>query len=239
MWKIYFNNFVIFIENKLYKNTFNFDGLILRDKTNQVPLISRSLIRNKLYEVGELEAIKKLKLHDDNFLDLGSSIGITTLAISRLAENKKIISVEPVIDFLNYSKNNIELYGNKSNDYKYLNKAIYYGEKIPKIIKKQNSLEGTISESKGQNIEKTTINKIINNYELSSFNILIDLEGYSFEPFINEPLVFERCNKLVVEESFSEEFKREEFITTLKNLGFHIAYENIFWNSTVIGATKN
>jgi len=228
----------LYLENKLNKGLFKFENIVLKDTENIVPLISRSLIRNKLYEVGELEAIGKLNFYDNHFIDLGSSIGITTLSVAQKAEDKIIISVEPVREFLNYSRKNLDKYGNNSNNYIFINKAIYYGKTRPKIIKKNNSLEGVLDENFGLEIEKTNITSIVESYNLTNFNILIDLEGFSFEPFIEEPEIFKFCEKLIIEESFKNSEEKNVFIEKLRDLGFKVKYEKHYWNSTIIGASK-
>ena len=79
---------------------------------------------------------------------------------------------------------------------------------------------------------------IVKSYNLTSFNILIDLEGFSFDPFIKEPGIFKYCEKLLIEESFKNSLEKNVFIENLSELGFKVKYEKHYWNSTIIGASK-
>ncbi len=237
--KFYFNTFILNLENLIFRGRFKFRDFDLADHDGVVPLISRSLIRHNLYEKYELEAINKLDFRNENFIDLGSSIGITSMYVASMNKNKIMVLVEPARKYIKYSKDYITSHLGNQNKYIFINKAIYYGKDNPKFMYSANSLEGKLNHTQGYEVGKTTLNEIIKNTNLDSFNLLIDLEGYSFEPLFKEPEIFANCNKLVIEDKFNEKFSQDVIFKKLHSLNFSVVYIHEVWGSHVIGAVKN
>tara|TARA_B100000427_G_scaffold329600_1_gene346538 strand:+ start:2463 stop:3257 length:795 start_codon:yes stop_codon:yes gene_type:complete len=236
---IYFNQLVMSIENKIYGKNFTFEGVKFDDKNEIIDFETKSLIRHGLYEKYEFEAIHTIGMFDNNFIDLGSSIGLTSFLVGKNINKKKLIMVEPNIELLNFSEKYINIHSDNEN--KFINKAINYENKNVYFNKEKSSLAGYVT-TKNRNeslaIESTSISEIVNLFCLGSFNLLIDIEGYSFEPLFKEESVFEKCNKIIIEESFTSKYPKDKVFTQLEKLNFQIIYFEEAWDAYVIGAKK-
>ena len=216
-----------------FRNTILENGNILDFKT-------KALIRHNLYEPYEIDALESLDLSDNNFIDLGSSLGLCSLLVQEnLNPNYSHVLVEPNIDLLNFSK---EILNNKDNKNIYFeNKAIFYGQDYIYFNKGSNVLSGYVSKEAGKSslkIKNTTLESLLNYYSIESFNILIDIEGLSFSPLFKESRLFKQCEKIVIEEMFDKTFTQNKIESKLTDLGFKIRYIHDSWGSNIIGATK-
>lgn len=231
--KVYFNPLICYVENVLCRNRIKHFNLIIEDDNKIISNFTRSLIRHNLYEKYEFEAVKKLELKPDNLIDLGSSIGLLSLSISMKQENKKIILVEPVEEYLEFSK---ELFKNYSlNEHHFLNKAIdYSNNKI--FLDKKDILDSEINYSSGINIDKISVEEIIQTFDIDTFNLIIDIEGKSFEPLFKESRIFTKCSNLIIEEKFCEDYKKEIVLKKLEELGFEVIYFQQTRGSNIIAA---
>lgn len=231
--KIYFNPLICYLENLVCGNKIKYSDLVLVDDKNIISNITRSLIRHNLYEKYEFEAVENLFLEPENLIDLGSSIGLLSLSIARKQENKKIVLVEPVFEYQAFSKKLFKKYS--KNEHYFVNKAIDYSDnKI--FIEKKDILESEVNYLSGKNIDKVTINEIIKSFKIDRFNLIIDIEGLSFEPLFKESNIFSKCTNLLIEEKFSEEYKKEIVFEKLKDLGFEVFYFQETRGSNVIAA---
>ena len=102
--KLYFDNLMVFYEKYFNFKKLYFNNFELPEYDSIIDYKTRSLIRHKLYEKYEIEAINKLELWDDNFIDLGSSIGLCSYLVgSKMNSNNIHILVEPNKVLLEYS----------------------------------------------------------------------------------------------------------------------------------------
>lgn len=230
---LYFNSLISYLENLVFRNKIKHFDLLLNDDKNIISYSTRSLIRHNLYEKYEFEAINKLFIKPENLIDLGSSIGLLSLCIARKQVNKKIVLVEPVLEYLDFSKKLFKKYSN--NDHFFINKAIDYSDqKI--FIEKKNVLASKINYLSGKNINKVSIKEIIDTFNIESFNLIIDIEGKSFEPLFKEPNLISKCSNILIEENFSEVYKKEIILEKLNELGFEIVYFQETRNTNIIAA---
>jgi len=234
--KLYFNKFIFLIEDIFWKSEVHFEGILLtKNKEIMTPEI-KSLIRTKLYEKNEMLAIEKLQMYGEDLIDLGSSIGLTSLKVVQNTNNKKIVLVEPILEYLNYSKIQLEAF--KNNSYFYENKAIDYSKENKFIDKNVNNLLSKLSDKGGQKVTKITISEILEKYSIKTYNLIIDIEGNSFDPLFNEEKALKNCKKMIIEDNFDKYSKSEieERITELDfNIDFYIP--SIYGN--VIGIRNN
>jgi len=234
--KLYFNKFISLIEDIFWKSEVYFEGILLtKNKEIMTPEI-KSLIRTKLYEKNEMLAIEKLQMYGEDLIDLGSSIGLTSLKVVQNTNNKKIVLVEPILEYLNYSKIQLEAF--KNNSYFYENKAIDYSKENKFIDKNVNNLLSKLSDKGGQKVTKITISEILEKYSIKTYNLIIDIEGNSFDPLFNEEKALKNCKKMIIEDNFDKYSKSEieERITELDfNIDFYIP--SIYGN--VIGIRNN
>lgn len=234
--KIYFNRITANFENLIFLNKVNFLKLEINDKDKIISNKTKQLIRHSLYEYYELEAISKLKYFDNHFIDLGSSIGLTSYFVSQALFGKKIIVVEPVLDYLNFSK---KILNKDQNEIVFLNKAIYYDNEIAYIKRGISNLSSSINASSGDAVEITSLSEIISINNLKEFNLLVDIEGYGFQLLFEEEGALQNCRKIIIDEKIDTNFTYEVVEEQLNKLGFEIVYSQNAWNGIVLGAVKH
>ena len=239
--KLYFDNLMIFYEKYFCSRKLYFNNLELPEYDSIIDYKTRSLIRHKLYERYEIEAINKLEFWDNNFIDLGSSIGLCSYLIgSKMSSNYKHILVEPNNILLEYSKLLMSKLENKNIIF--VNKAIGYGAETMFFDPSDNILSGKVinyeTETDFESVNCTNIESIIKTHKIQSFNLLIDIEGLSFLPIFNEEATFKMCKKLIIEESFGEKYNLQDIKDQLEKLGFRIIFNKETWGSNIIGAEK-
>ncbi len=219
--KLYFNKLVFFFEDIFWKSEVHFEGIMLTKNNKILTPEIKSLIRNKLYEKNEMLAIEKLEMYGENLIDLGSSIGLTSLKVSMNTSNKKIILVEPILEYLNYSKTQLERI--KNNSYFFENKAIDYSRKDRFIYKDTNNLLSKLNEKTGEKVSKITISEILEKYSIDNYNLIIDIEGNSFDPLFNEGAALKNCKKIIIEDDF-EKYSKEQIEERINELNFYIDF---------------
>ena len=233
--KLYFNNFITLIENILNKNKIKHRELIIEDKDKIISNFTRSLIRHNLYEKYELEASSILFNKPEDLIDLGSSIGIVSLSTAMKQKGKKIVLVEPVIEYLEFSKN--LFHQHSENTHHFVNKAVDYSNKDI-FLEKKDILNSEINYLDGKNINKTTLFQIVSEYNIDFFNLIIDIEGKSFEPIFEDEKIMEKCKNLIIEEEFDTKYTEVVVMEKLSQIGFEVKYFEKSRNSNIIGATN-
>jgi FkbM family methyltransferase len=239
--KLYFDNLMVFYEKYFNFKKLYFNNLELPEYDSIIDYKTRSLIRHKLYEKYEIEAINKLELWDDNFIDLGSSIGLCSYLVgSKMNSSNMHILVEPNKVLLEYSKLVMSKLENKNKIF--INKAVGYSTETMFFDPSDNILSGKVVNYKRNDsfdsVYCTNIGSLIKTHEIKSFNVLIDIEGLSFLPIFNEEASFKICKKLIIEESFGENYNFYDVKNQLEKLGFKITYKRETWGSNIIGAEK-
>ncbi len=239
--KIYFDYLMTFLEKTALFNKLYFKNILLPEYKNIIDLKTKSLIRHNLYENYEIEAIEKMKFWDNNFLDLGSSIGLCSFVVSsNMSNNHKHILLEPSKNLLDYSKKILSMQEHNNNIF--INKAIGYDADSVMFNSGAGVLSGkTISIDLNKDyeiVECTKIKDVLEENNINSFNILIDIEGLSFLPLFQEESSFNNCNKVIFEEAFNDEFSFKRVQNQLIKLGFKIVYYSETRGSNIIGAVK-
>jgi FkbM family methyltransferase len=217
--KIYFNRITANFENLIFLNKVNFLKLEINDKDKIISNKTKQLIRHSLYEYYELEAI-----------------GLTSYFVSQALFGKKIIVVEPVLDYLNFSK---KILNKDQNEIVFLNKAIYYDNEIAYIKRGISNLSSSINASSGDAVEITSLSEIISINNLKEFNLLVDIEGYGFQLLFEEEGALQNCRKIIIDEKIDTNFTYEVVEEQLNKLGFEIVYSQNAWNGIVLGAVKH
>lgn len=234
--KLYFNKFIFLIEDIFWKSEVYFEGILLtKNKEILTPEI-KSLIRTKLYEKNEMLAIEKLKMYGEDLIDLGSSIGLTSLKVVQNTSNKKIVLVEPISEYLNYSKIQLEPF--KKNSYFYENKAIDYSKENKFIDKDVNNLLSKLSDNEGQKVTKITISEILEKYSIKTYNLIIDIEGNSFDPLFYEETALKNCKKMIIEDNF-DKYSKSEIEDRITELDFNIDFYIPSKYGNVLGIRNN
>jgi FkbM family methyltransferase len=234
--KLYFNKFISLIEDIFWKSEVYFEGILLtKNKEIMTPEI-KSLIRTKLYEKNEMLAIEKLQMYGEDLIDLGSSIGLTSLKVVQNTNNKKIVLVEPILEYLNYSKIQLEAF--KNNSYFYENKAIDYSKENKFIDKDVNNLLSKLSDNGGQKVTKITISEILEKYSIKTYNLIIDIEGNSFDPLFYEETALKNCKKMIIEDNF-DKYSKSEIEDRITELDFNIDFYIPSKYGNVLGIKNN
>jgi FkbM family methyltransferase len=234
--KLYFNKVISLIEDIFWKSEVYFEGILLtKNKEIMTPEI-KSLIRTKLYEKNEMLAIEKLQMYGEDLIDLGSSIGLTSLKVVQNTNNKKIVLVEPILEYLNYSKIQLEAF--KDNSYFYENKAIDYSKENKFIDRDVNNLLIKLSDNGGQKVTKITISEILKKYSIKTYNLIIDIEGNSFDPLFYEETALKNCKKMIIEDNF-DKYSKSEIEDRIIELDFNIDFYIPSKYGNVLGIKNN
>lgn len=130
-------------------------------------------------------------------IDCGSNIGSSTEYFYRIFKNSKVIGVEPNVESLNFSKNNII-----SENYLMINKAISCENKkvyLDNTLKDNRSSK--ISENKGDIVDTITVNELIKYYgkNCHPFLIKIDIEGYEKDLFLKDYSWIDEFEIIIIE----------------------------------------
>ena len=151
--------------------------------------ISKKIMTN--FEINSRKNLKPL------IIDCGSNIGSSTEYFYRIFKNSKVIGVEPNLQSLNFSKNNII-----SDEHLMINKAISCENKkvyLDNTLKDNRSSK--ISENKGDIVDTITVNELINYYgkECHPFLIKIDIEGYEKDLFLKDYSWIDKFEIIIIE----------------------------------------
>ena len=200
IWKIFFSKYIIKLENLIFKSKPLYDIKLPEDADRYIDDFTKSLMRRNLYERCELKALKLLNFSTYDFIDIGSSLGYIASKVSIQNFNKKLILIEPDIDLLRFTERIFEK--QNQNSFRYYNNAIYYGDEEIFLEGHGKSLEKKITTTSinDSKINPISLNKIISENNIDKFNLLIDAEGYSFDPLFHEMEVFVNCQNLIIDE---------------------------------------
>ena len=157
-----------------------------------------------LYERSEIKMIKKYMLKDYPIIELGASLGVTSLAISEVSLHKKIVSVEANRKLITNLESTKSL--NKLQNWTILNYAIdYSGSSHIKFTvdpanlgshKSYNHETANIIEVPTITLEK--VNKKWLNTE--EFVLIADIEGAEIEFVLNDQIFLqEYCQQMILE----------------------------------------
>jgi FkbM family methyltransferase len=239
IWSILFSRPIVKFENIIFKTKKLYDIKLPENANIFIDDFTKSLLRRNLYERCELKALNILNFTDNDFIDIGSSLGYIASKVSITTTNKKIILVEPDIELLRFTESLFQ--SQKQNTFKYYNNAIYYGTENIFLESEGNSLEKKISieNTNSSQIIPISLGKIINQNNIRKYNLLIDAEGHSLDPLFYEKEAFEYCEKLIIDEEFSSIYTKERVLKKLEELNFSVVFFEKCWNSFVIGAKKN
>ncbi len=191
----------VFIFDKLNKKLF---VQYIRNKFDILTVFE--IYAEENYSLKKYEISKKIMTNfEKNFrknlkpliIDCGSNIGSSTEYFYRIFKNSKVIGVEPNLQSLNFSKNNII-----SDDYLMINKAISCENKkvyLDNTLKDNRSSK--ISENKGDIVDTITVNELINYYgkDCHPFLIKIDIEGYEKDLFLKDYSWIDKFEIIIIE----------------------------------------
>lgn len=186
-----------FIRNGILKTAY---GLL--DVSGQHPFI-QSLIFWNVYERKEISAIKKYLNKELDIIELGSSIGMVSMALGSLIAGRKnkIISVEANPRLLHNLRNSANL-----NAYKieFVNAAICYTDDEVKFDIDNKNLGSKITDAESNTtvvVESTTLGKLFHRYHIAPYALVCDIEGAESHIFSAEDdtEAIKNCRQVIIE----------------------------------------
>ncbi len=157
-----------------------------------------------LYERSEIKMIEKYMLKDYSVIELGASLGITSLAINKILINKKIVSIEANRKLITNLENTKLM--NHLGNWTILNYAIdYSGASHVKFTVDPANLGSHKSHDYETTniIEVPTITlKVINKKWLNTekFILIADIEGAEIEFVLNDQIFLKNyCQQMILE----------------------------------------
>ena len=175
----------------LYKNKINFknnDFIYRIDE--KFDNISKFLMFHDLYEKKERKLIKSL---DDNLdvIEAGGGIGLISMYIKKKIKTKKLIILEPNERLNNIIKNNFKINNLINDNFFLLNYALSdEANQVVEFQKFESSMANTISKevldynfkkTETIKVKTTNIDKIIKDFNLKNFQLVLDIEGAELE----------------------------------------------------------
>lgn len=172
------------------------------DLSNQHQFI-QSLIFWNTYERKEIAAITKYLNKELDIIELGSSIGMVSMALGQMMKDKKnkFISVEANPLLINNLKHSASL-----NNYKidFINAAVCYtAEEIQFTIDDRN-LGSKIADSKNEKsvaVKSITLNKLFHDHGIGKYALICDIEGAESHilSYEDDPVVIDNCRQVIIE----------------------------------------
>lgn len=167
---------------------------------NQSPYLL-SLIYFGLYEKAEINLIERYLNADLPVVELGASIGMTTIAICNKVSICKVVSIEAnplLILGLNSTKNK-----NGLHNLSVISKAIDYSgvEHIGFYIDNRNLGSHKTSDVDAVKVVTAKLADIVKGYNLTDYNLVCDIEGAELEMFLMERDIdtIKRCRQIIIE----------------------------------------
>lgn len=158
-----------------------------------------SLIGSGIYERKEIMLVNKYLLPDLDVIELGSSIGLVSLAIAKKTK-KRVYSIEAnpkLFQNLLVTKK-----ANNLHSLTFINAAISYSSssEVPFLIDERN-LGSKIQNSEDSiRIGATTIGKVIQEHSIDEFALVSDIEGAEIDFILNEDvLLMQKCRQIIIE----------------------------------------
>lgn len=168
------------------------------------PVYIKSLIYFNIYEKSEINTIKKYINKNIPVVELGSSIGVTTLLCCSLVNNNcHVVAVEAnpkLINNLNNTK-----FANKYEKLNIFHAAIdYSGHDYIDFAIDPNNLGSKKNDGKclfdSTLVLSTQLNSLLLKYKIREYQLVADIEGAEIEIFLNEKReIFLGCNLIIIE----------------------------------------
>lgn len=156
-----------------------------------------SLLYSGFYERKEVHLIEQYLNPDFPVIELGASIGMTTVTIGSINPNQ-IISIEANPLLLPNLIETKEING--LQNVSFINKAIDYEGPTVNFMLDPNNLGSHIGSEQGVQIETITLKEIVSSFKLKEFILISDIEGAEIQFIENEGIeLFEKCHQIIIE----------------------------------------
>lgn len=214
-----------FLIAKIYKNRIPSKvGRVLVDP-KVVELRWISAIFFGLYERVELYMIREYLSGENDVIELGSSIGVTTKAImARVLPDVTVVAVEANPSLVGLLRENTEEFRNIA----IVNKAITDGcrDRIYFSVT-GGSLAGTVTNDKlgSIEVEATTLKNLLTDYNVDRFDLVCDIEGAEEIIAEDKDQVLNRCDLIILEMDVKEDHAKIKIKGQFSVYGFDVIYE--------------
>lgn len=164
---------------------------------------TRGLLFWGFYEKAELRFVRIFLRNNVDTIELGSSIGVVSNAISKkLKDGVKLVCVEPNPEAIFYWQKNVE---HNNKNISIMNRAISYSNRYVFFSIGETNLTSKISQSESSEdpmikIEAITLSEVLKQNEIvSNFQLVCDIEGSEVELLMNEAASLKNCSLMILE----------------------------------------
>ena len=153
------------------------------------------------YETDEVKYAQKYLTANEDFVELGSSIGVMGSIVSQIQKSGKYIAVEANPKLINAIKTNFSI--NRKANYTLLNKAVDYFNKTVSFSVNESNLVGQVdrtgSATSTVTVDAITLDEICIANNLTSYTLLSDIEGAEITFLLNDAAALSKCSKIIIE----------------------------------------
>jgi FkbM family methyltransferase len=172
-----------------------------------------------LYEYSERYLIRKWLPHDVNVVELGGSIGIVSREILRcIKPERSLIVVEAIPKLAKLVKKNVgSIY--PTTCWQPIQAAVAYGCADVPFVTGSEHIAGRIGrDGKGMRLRATTLSSIVQDFQLTDFSLVMDIEGAEHEVVRHDLSALARC-QCVIAELHGEQTDKDAFCRKLQEIG--------------------
>lgn len=192
--------------SSLYSDRIPAHNIVVDTSNPLVTSTIKAMLFWGLYESAEIRFIRRYLRHDLDVVKLGGSIGVVTCQIRRLiSPDRKVVCVEANPELTGAIKNNLRL-NDLVNGVSVLNLAIGYDASHCKSVPMDfdgDNLGGLLSQTlhagHETNIQRTTLSQIIEDYGLTSYVLVSDIEGAEAGIAIKDRAALRNCKQIIIE----------------------------------------
>lgn len=197
--------------------------------------LSDSLISNttkasifwRTYESAEIRFVKKYLSGERDVIEVGASLGVVSaFIIDKIKMGFSFYTVEANPLLINIIERNI-ININPTIKRKIFNKCINYKSKTAFFKIESDNLVSKINENIGLAIETITIEKIIEEEKIRSFDLVCDIEGAEIDLIANINIEsLKKCRTVIIElhDTYYENtwYNQDQILEIWKNKGFSL-----------------
>lgn len=157
------------------------------------------------YESSEIRFVEKYFKGNLDVIEFGGSCGVVTSHIvSKLNQNKKLISVEANKQLRLVWEINTQRHNTKLAEIELVNKAIHYDSVEVNFYISRNTTESSSKKNDVNNsnsfiIPAITLKEIIDLYKVNEYILVCDIEGSEIQILLNENDAFKFCQSIIIE----------------------------------------
>jgi FkbM family methyltransferase len=173
------------------------------------------------YEYSERYLIRKWLPRNLDVVELGASIGIISREILiRIEPQMRLVAVEALQKLVDLAKSNIGIKFSSRN-WQVEQGAIAYGCDKVAFASGAEHIAGRISGEGTQEIKATSLARILDDFGIGEYSLVMDIEGAEHEVLRNDLESLERCRCVIVE-LHGEQAAKDTFCRSLQSVGMHI-----------------